>query len=654
MYLKIKDKNGIKRVLAFFLMLFIFTGSFQTCDLTAKAENKSSESFYPHKEHQELGENGLKYTGYDFTEINGLLTFFAGIKSKKSYSDEEISEKVDRFIKLSDDMYTQKSLLELLCYDDVTNADNQAKLQKYNDNVNEVSTKTDKALSKLAASHYGSILKKAVGKDTYKYYLNKNEEEGSSSGSELTKKDKKYLKLSSEEQKIVSEYQTAANQDYEIKDEGVKWTMSEFNSNPPADYEEHDRIEAKLLKKENAVLVPYLIKLIDVRNKIADIYGYDNYAEYADYEEYGRDFTKDEREDLYASVKKYMAPLYYDSYRYDYKHGNYSSASYSYKAPKAEEITGIIRPAINDVSPRLDEAFDYLCRNHAYDMDKSSTKSSQGYTQDLYTYGSAFIYNSPSGDMSDVKTMVHEFGHYNAAYHGVYNSINAGSDMDVAEIQSQGLEVLVALRAEKMFEKKYNGSKKYDPEKLGLSYRFTTFQDMLSSVITGCYFDELQFYLYEHPDMNIKSINKYATKLASEYKLPVFTADNTYYDWCEVGHTFDSPMYYISYATSALGALGIASQAVSNTKGDVFDTLKDKDRRDEILDGQGYKKAVKTYLNISKEVGNNSFREVMKKNNLGNIFSGDTIRSISYNVEDIMLPEKARTKKGFLNFIISL
>lgn len=643
-----KKTKFYKRAGALFIALTIFAGLFQGYSFKALAEKSETESFYPEKEHKELGENGLKYTGYDFTEIRELLSSLMTAKKKKQFSNDEMKDEIDKYIKLSDDMYTQQFLLELSSYDDVTNDDTQNQLQKYNDNVNEISTRSDKVFSMIATSKYKKILEKAVGKSTFLYYKGKAQDNSSDSNGKLTKDDKKYLKLSAEEQKIISKYQEAANQDFTIKEKGVKWTMSEFNTDPPSNPEERDTVQAKLLKKENSVLVPYLIRLIDVRDKIADIYGYDNYAKYADYELYGRDFTDKERENLYASVKKYISPLYYNSYEFDYKHGDYSSASYSYKAPDADSITKIIEPAIHDVSPKLDESFSYLCRNHAYDMDKSKTKSVQGYTQDLYSYGSAFIYNAPYGDMSDIKTMVHEFGHFNASYHGIYNSVNSSSNTDVAEIQSQGLEVLVSLRAEDMFEKKYKGSKKYDPEKLGMSYRFTTFQDMLSSVVTGCYFDELQFHLYENPDMNLNDINKYATRLASEYNLPVFLSDNTYYDWCEVGHTFDSPMYYISYATSALGALGIASEAVSGVDEDAFMVLKDKDKRDEILNSKSYKRAVDTYLNISKETGDKSFSKVMKENNLGDIFKTSTIRNISADVERIMLPKSARTRKSLL------
>ena len=60
----------------------------------------------------------------------------------------------------------------------------------------------------------------------------------------------------------------------------------------------------------------------------------------------------------------------------------------------------------------------------------------------LYSYGGAFIFDSPYENWHDIQTVIHEFGHYNETFHGYRHSIEYVHNVDVAEIHSQGLELL--------------------------------------------------------------------------------------------------------------------------------------------------------------------------------------------------------------------
>lgn len=43
-----------------------------------------------------------------------------------------------------------------------------------------------------------------------------------------------------------------------------------------------------------------------------------------------------------------------------------------------------------------------------------------------------------------------------------------------------------------------------------------------------------------------------------------FTGSELYYEWVEIHHHFETPFYYISYATSAISALEIWAQSLDD------------------------------------------------------------------------------------------
>lgn len=102
----------------------------------------------------------------------------------------------------------------------------------------------------------------------------------------------------------------------------------------------------------------------------------------------------------------------------------------------------MIEPYIGQMSSELAEALSFVRSQKMYDLGYSETKQSVGFTTMLYSYGAPFMFNQPGGDLYDFTTVVHELGHYNN-YYWDSAAWNAASDnIDVAEVHSQGLELL--------------------------------------------------------------------------------------------------------------------------------------------------------------------------------------------------------------------
>ena len=271
-----------------------------------------------------------------------------------------------------------------------------------------------------------------------------------------------------------------------------------------------------------------------------------------------------------------------------------------FDAAGAVQILDGIGASLSKVHPDLCESFDALRSHHLYDMKPGEKRADVGFTTDLKYYGTAFIFNTPEEDWSDYTAMIHEFGHFNAAYHDVTTIFADSVALDVAEIQSQGLELLMAHFADDFLP----GA--------GEAYQLCVIERMVSGVVEGCFFDELQREILRHPEWTAEEINRCAYDLGTLYGFPIHGSDKKFYSWVMTSHTFDSPLYYVSYATSGLSALDIGGMA-----------------------GRDWDGAVDRYMRISAEGGGSTYRGVTEACGLRDIFARDSIESIAKDIRTL-------------------
>ena len=139
--------------------------------------------------------------------------------------------------------------------------------------------------------------------------------------------------------------------------------------------------------------------------------------------------------------------------------------------------------------------------------------------------------------------MFHEMGHYANAFYQE-NSLNASDDLDLAEVQSQGLELLSTKFYPDLF-----GEGLADKLEFSLVYR------MLYTILSGCLYDEFQQRVYAESDLTPERCCEIYMELLENYGLETETDSDI--DWMDVPHNFEDPFYYLSYAVSAIGALNI-------------------------------------------------------------------------------------------------
>ena len=363
----------------------------------------------------------------------------------------------------------------------------------------------------------------------------------------LTKRQKEIIK---EENKLVDEY-------YDIIDESEKTTYS-YNDEDwtfdmitgadgeelsISDYEGYVDVYNGLMEKINAKAGPIYLKLVDLRTEFAKEAGYDNYAAYADTEEYNRDYTEADVEQLHKDVKK-IAKTYFDNY--------YSSGELNSSMPDMTE------KKLLDNLMKYSELVDDMAGDSALQMtdEKLITMGDEpgrqegAFTTYIRKAGCPFISMSLSGEQ-DFITLSHEFGHFVEYNNELQQNILTDKDnIDLAEIASNGLQGLMTCFYDDIFKGQADAAKKI------------TVGSLLENVIDGCVEDEFQRAVYKNPDMDLEELNKLYAKTYAQYN--TWATDDPGYAWVFISHNFESPMYYISYTVSALAALQIWNQSSKN------------------------------------------------------------------------------------------
>lgn len=302
------------------------------------------------------------------------------------------------------------------------------------------------------------------------------------------------------------------------------------------------------VQKDSDKCAEIFLKLVEVRNKMANAQGYDNYADYADFVVYGRPYTDEQIEIFSAEAAeciKPLMPLMLDTVMY-IPHQQYEIDE--------NDIVQTISQTIGGIDDELKLSYDYMVNNNLYDISYSEQKnlSSGAYTVRLPYCDIPYLFMAPRENNSSyaTHTLIHEFGHFSAMLNdpirfNKWKELICNMSIDTSEIQSQGLEMLTVRDYGKIFGK----NAAYE--------RYSEMLRMYTSILDGCMFDEWQEMAYKSKNLTVDELNKNAVMLIKKYYGYEQTENDAQKVWTNVAHNFLSPMYYISYAVSGVAALDI-------------------------------------------------------------------------------------------------
>ena len=344
------------------------------------------------------------------------------------------------------------------------------------------------------------------------------------------------------------------------------------------EYEPYDEEYKDLLARENDLVMEYndlsvempdnfaqrageiYLELLDIRKAQAVSLGYNDYIEYS-YDAYSRDYTGEDLEKLYEYVKKYVAPLEEEILN---TLRNRDDVDALFEEETTEEgIWSVVGNAVSKIDPSLKGSFDRMMELSLADNSVSDEKMDVGFTTFFPYYGDAYIFNSPYGYFQDYYDMFHEFGHFNAELQSNIPYLFSVDCLDIAEVNSQGLELLSIYYTEDDYG-----------ESAGTLAAFLIYEK-LESVIDGCLYDEFQKRVYNEQDVTIDRINEIYDEVCEEYGMD--PEDLSYEPgvpgWMTVSHNFQQPFYYVSYAVSSLTSLDIFVKAYDDREGAIEDYL---------------------------------------------------------------------------------
>lgn len=293
------------------------------------------------------------------------------------------------------------------------------------------------------------------------------------------------------------------------------------------------------------------VELVNLRNRMAQLGGYSSYAEYCYGDLYARDYTIEDA----ARARDYIRDIIGPTLDVLYMRVDETKAEellYSEKIDCSEEaILNVMKAILEQMSPELSNAFDYMLRYDLYDISPAVNKRQSGFTTFLRYWYEPFLFNCPSELWYDYTDMFHEFGHFANYYYSLSDIIFGAADNDLAELQSQGLELLSTLWFDEYFG-----------EETSQAIRDDLVISQLYGILDGALYDEFQERCFAEQDLTVERVYEIYKELYEAYGFLPY--DGYEYEWMNVEHNFTYPFYYISYAVSSVPALEIYSEGLTD------------------------------------------------------------------------------------------
>jgi len=415
------------------------------------------------------------------------------------------------------------------------------------------------------------------------------------SGRELNSPEiQKYIE---KEQKLTGEYDELRTT-FVYKERGKTYTMEDIAAIAETDYEEYARLYNAYYAAFNKKAGAIFLELVELRDAIAKTLGFRNYTEYQ-YRCYNRDYTPAEARQLHNAVKNFIVPLYFNGILSFYMNNGYEQV----EAIRVEEepFFDMLQEELASVSPEALEAFEYMRRNELYTTEQSDTKMEAGYTTYLGAYESPFLFMEFTDDTGSAATVMHELGHFTRFCIEPADSWSIVDPLDVLEIDSQGLELMLVHEYDDFY---------------GEAGEMAAKEHLLNglyALITGCMEDEFQQKVYANPDMTLEEMNEYYAELASAYGMTdLYGFSGT--EWAIIPHTFQSPLYYISYAVSVVPSLELWAMAEEDEN-----------------------RAAATYQSLLHRPTFTVLREVLAENGLSDPLAGATVKHLAEVLSETLI-----------------
>ena len=575
------DPTPVKKTKSFLSLLLcallIFSGS--ACN--GLASSKVPDEVIP--EHSETNYEDMTYSRPDLDAVNANFELTLSLAGQDN-AEDRLFETYDTLLEQISHISTMDTLATLQNEIDLSNTYYEEEMNLLDNELTKLDNSMNEVTEAILDSSYRDAFVEKMGKDfieRYEYYSKLNSREIEA--------------LSEQENALVTEYKKLLAKDYTTVYNGREVTINDLDFTDPNVITPYYEI----CMQKNAECADIYLKLVKIRTQIASTLGYESYADYA-YDALGRDFSKEDAAKFCEMVKKNIVPVANSmASRYEAK----ITAAMADSSLSLEDGLPFLESALEKEFPAaMSEALQYMLDRGLYIFDDDPNMMPAGFTTLINDYAAPFLFINTS-TYTDPGTLFHEFGHYYNFYLMGKTTWNDSNNLDLAEVHSQGLELL-------MFD--------YYNEIYGENAQImqaSVISSLLDSIRMGCCEDEFQQRVFENPDMTIDEMNQLHGTLYQEYMgYPI------YYEWVDIHHHFETPFYYISYATSAASAFEIWELAQSDREA-----------------------ALTAYRSITQNTVNSGYLEPLKKAGLSNPFTSDMVKKVAETINDNYLE---RVKRG--------
>ena len=372
---------------------------------------------------------------------------------------------------------------------------------------------------------------------------------------------------------------------------------------------------SQFIDRYNQTLGELYLELVSLRDQMAQLLGYDSYTEVADLNMHRSSYTREQIQQFRELLKQTLVPVYggylEDFYR---RAENQTSAGYVYlmgepsPTPQGDWKDTLERfsQVFSKMALETGECYEYLFSHGFIDAQPSQTKANVTFSTLIYSLNTPFLFANMDGSENDVYSISHEFGHCFAIWEQLKRgSRSEGRSMDVCEIHSQAMQMMVLPYYEAFYGEDADVARRYDV--------FT----IVSGILTAALNDEFQEQIYRQPQMTVEQLNELYLELALEYGLVV---ESPYSDlqtfskgWFTTNQYFDTPFYAIDYSLSGCVALEFLQRSMEDSQG-----------------------ALDTYLVLVRQDAGYDFLTALEKTGLQSPFSEEQLVELSELLGDIL------------------
>lgn len=260
------------------------------------------------------------------------------------------------------------------------------------------------------------------------------------------------------------------------------------------------------------------------------------------YDGFYRDYTPEEITALSQYIKEALVPVM------DVLADNFTDNKYSddvFDDPVLyDEPFELIRDYSIKLSSDIEASADKINDKKLYTVGTGNSCYTGSYTIDLPLNNSALVYVYSDDTYYDLQTCIHEFGHFHSSFYDETDAYMSMTNIDVAEIQSQGMELLFMQFYDDIYGDQADAMK------------LLKFYDMAEVIVSSFLIGEFEYKALTMADeMKPQDVIDLYEDIMGEY------AEG--YPFYYVSHMFEQPGYYVSYGVSALAALDMLDDCIN-------------------------------------------------------------------------------------------